>query len=97
MYVSFNHNVNIQNCQQISTLGLVPKLYNGINVKSRLNFCTFRANFDTIKSAENDTILVTNKISSICIAASDISTGTRASQGVIVIKGNNVVKATRIN
>lgn len=52
---------------------------------------------DGLLIAENDTILVTNKISSICIAASDISTGTRASQGVIVIKGNNVVKATRIN
>lgn len=52
---------------------------------------------DGLLIAENDTVLVTSKTSSICISANDVSVGSRASQGVIVIKGNNVLKAIRIN
>jgi DNA gyrase/topoisomerase IV subunit A len=52
---------------------------------------------DGLLIADNDTVLVTSKTSSICISANDVSVGSRASQGVIVIKGNNVLKAVRIN
>lgn len=42
-------------------------------------------------------ILVVGDITSICIAASDVTKGSRASQGVMVIKGSNIVGITRIN
>ena len=42
-------------------------------------------------------ILVVGDVTSICIAASDVTKGSRASQGVMVIKGSNIVGITRIN
>lgn len=42
-------------------------------------------------------MLVVGDVTSICIAASDVSIGSRASQGVMVIKGNNILGVARIN
>ena len=42
-------------------------------------------------------ILIVGETTSICISASEITEGSRATQGVIAIKGNNVLKVVRIN
>ena len=46
---------------------------------------------------EDHMILVVGDITSICIAASDVPIGSRGSQGVMVIKGSNIVGIARIN
>ena len=46
---------------------------------------------------EEDMILVVGDKSSICIGAKEITSGSRAAQGVIAIKGNNVTGIARIN
>lgn len=42
-------------------------------------------------------ILVVGDVTSICITASDVTIGSRATQGVMVIKGSNIVGIARIN
>lgn len=42
-------------------------------------------------------ILVVGDVTSICIAASDVSISSRTSQGVMVIKGSNIIGIARIN
>ena len=46
---------------------------------------------------EEHMILVIGDITSICIASSDIASGSRSAQGVMAIKGSNIVGITRIN
>lgn len=42
-------------------------------------------------------MLVVGDVTSICISASDVTEGSRATQGVMVIKGSNIVGIARIN
>lgn len=42
-------------------------------------------------------MLVVGDVTSICITASDVTVGSRATQGVMVIKGSNIVGIARIN
>lgn len=42
-------------------------------------------------------MLIVGNTASICIDASEVSVGSRASQGVLVIKDNNIMKVARIN
>ena len=42
-------------------------------------------------------MLVVGDVTSICITASDVTTGSRSTQGVMVIKGSNIVGIARIN
>lgn len=42
-------------------------------------------------------MLVVGDITSICISASDVTEGSRATQGVMVIKGSNILGVARIN
>lgn len=48
-------------------------------------------------SNEEDMILIVGDQSSICISAKEITAGSRATQGVIAIKSNNVIGIARIN
>ena len=42
-------------------------------------------------------MLVVGDVTSICISASDVTEGSRATQGVMVIKGSNILGVARIN
>ena len=42
-------------------------------------------------------MLVVGDVTSICISASDVTKGSRATQGVMVIKGSNILGVARIN
>ena len=42
-------------------------------------------------------ILVVGDVTSICVASNDVTIGSRATQGVMVIKGSNIVGIARIN
>ena len=42
-------------------------------------------------------MLIVGDITSICISASDVTEGSRATQGVMVIKGSNIIGVARIN
>ena len=45
----------------------------------------------------DDMILIAGDATTICIAASDVSSGSRATQGVMAIKGNNIIGIARIS
>ena len=51
----------------------------------------------TCPANEEDMILVVGDQSSICISTKEITSGSRATQGVIAIKSNNVIGIARIN
>ena len=48
-------------------------------------------------SNEKDMILIVGDKTSICINATEITSGSRAAQGVMIIKNNNVIGIARIN
>lgn len=46
---------------------------------------------------DNHMMLVVGDVTSICISSADVTVGSRATQGVMVIKGSNIVGIARIN
>lgn len=46
---------------------------------------------------EDNMILVVGDASTICVSAADVTEGSRSAQGVMTIKGNNIIGVARIN
>ena len=46
---------------------------------------------------EDNMILVVGDTSTICVSAADVTEGSRSAQGVMAIKGNNIIGVARIN
>lgn len=46
---------------------------------------------------EDNMILVVGDTSTICVSAADVTEGSRSAQGVMAIKGNNIIGVVRIN